>query len=72
MLFFRAWQKKLHALIKNQSHKAEIYKYLLILMTEEDKTVLHTNIELFMDFWEPQQPKFVAYFREFYVNRVGE
>lgn len=71
-VIFRAWQKKLHDVVKDKQHKAEIYKFLLLLMTEEDTTVLNTNIDLFLDFWEPQQPKFVAYFRQFYTNRVGE
>ncbi len=72
IIICRAWQKRLHALVKNEDHRAEIYKFLLILMTEEDIAVLTTNIDLFMDFWEPQQPKFVAYFREFYANRTGK
>ena len=35
----RAWQKKLYASVRNESHKAEIYKYLWMLMTEGDPTV---------------------------------
>lgn len=70
--YYRAWQKKLHALVKDDCHKAEIYKFLWMLMTEEDVSVFHTNIDLFITFWRSQQPKFIAYFEEYYANRVGE
>ena len=36
---YRAWQKKLHASVHDDGHKAEIYKYLWMLMTEGDPTV---------------------------------
>ena len=36
---YRAWQKKLHASVHDDGHKAKIYKYLWMLMTEGDPTV---------------------------------
>lgn len=67
----RAWQRKLHALVQDDSHKAEIYKYLWMLMTEGDPEVFQQNMEGFMKFWETKQPRFISYFKEYYSNRVG-
>ena len=70
----RAWQKKLHASVRNESHKAEIYKYLWMLMTEGDPTVFQNkkNLEAFHIFWERKEPEFISYFKDYYANRVGE
>ena len=37
-------RKKLHASVRNDSHKAEMYKYLWMLMTEGDPTVFQKNL----------------------------
>ena len=68
----RAWQKKLHALVHDNSHKAEIYKYLWMLMTEADVGVFQRSLEAFQAFWERKEPEFISYFKNYYANRVGE
>ena len=68
----RAWQKKLHASVRDDGHKAEIYKYLWMLMTEGDPTVFQNNLEAFQTFWEKKEPEFISYFKDYYANRVGE
>ena len=68
----RAWQKKLHASVRDDGHKAEIYKYLWMLMTEGDPTVFQNNLEAFRTFWEKKEPEFISYFKDYYANRVGE
>ena len=69
---YRAWQKKLHASVNDDGHKAEIYKYLWMLMTEGDPTVFKKNLEAFQTFWERKEPGFISYFKDYYANRVGE
>lgn len=41
---YSAWQKKLHASVHDDGHKAEIYKYLWMLMTEGDPTVFKKKL----------------------------
>lgn len=65
-------RKKLHASVRNDSHKAEMYKYLWMLMTEGDPTVFQKNLEAFQTFWERKEPEFISYFKDYYANRVGE
>ena len=48
---YRAWQKKLHASARDDSHKTEIHKYLWILMTERDPAIFQNNIQTFQTFW---------------------
>ena len=70
---YRAWQKKLHASVHDEGHKAEIYNYLWMLMTEGDPTVFKKkNLEAFQIFWERKEPGFTSYFKDYDVNRVGE
>jgi hypothetical protein len=69
---YRAWQKKLHALVRDDGHKAEIYKYLWMLMAEGDPQVFQESIGAFLTYWEGKQPRFISYFKEYYANRVGK
>ena len=66
----RAWQKKLHASVRDDGHKAEIYKYLWMLMTEGDPTVFQNNLEAFQTFWEKKEPEFISYFKD-YCKKYG-
>ena len=59
-------------LVHDASHKAEIYKYLWLLMTESDPNSFHALMEGFLEVWDESEPKFAEYFREYYTNRVGE
>ena len=68
----RAWQKKLHTLVCDDSHKAEIYKYLWMLITQEDPIEFHKSMEAFEQFWERKEPRFTSYFKDNYANRVGK
>ena len=68
----RAWQKKLHTLVSSDEHKAEMYKYLHILMTTLDPTTLQDDLKAFMTLWQKKEPLFVTYFNQNYANRVGK
>ena len=68
----RAWQRKLHSLVTDDAHKAEIYKYLWMLLTEGDKQVFSENLRSFLQYWESREPKFTSYFRQNYVSRYGK
>ena len=68
----RAWQRKLHSLVTDDTHKAEIYKYLWMLLTEGDKQVFSENLQSFIQYWEFREPKFTAYFRQNYAPRYGK
>ena len=59
-------------LVTNDAHKAEIYKYLWMLMTEGDQGVFAEILDTFHQFWETREPKFIAYFRNNYASRVGQ
>ena len=65
-----AWQKKLHASVHDDGHKAEIYKYLWMLMTEGDPTVFKKKLGGFSN--KRKEPRFNSYFKGYYANRVGE
>ena len=71
LIMHRAWQKKLHALVHDGEHKAEIYKYLWILMTEGDPEVFQENIAAFQTYWNEKEPRFISYFKDYYADRVG-
>lgn len=47
LIMHRAWQKKLHALVHDGGHKAEIYKYLWLLMTKGDPEVFQKTLQHF-------------------------
>ena len=51
---------------------AEIYKYLWMLISEQDVEIFQENIKAFITHWSEKQPKFVSYFKEYYANRVGK
>ena len=67
----RAWQRKLHSLVKVDTHKAEIYKYLWMLMTEGEADVFTKNLHAFLQFWETKEPQFISYFKQNYACRAG-
>ena len=68
----RTWQKKLHTLVSSDEHKAEMYKYLHILMTTLDPATLQDDLKAFMTLWQKKEPLFVTYFNQNYANRVGK
>ena len=53
-------------------HKAEMYKYLWMLLTEGDKQVFSENLQSFVQYWESKEQKFTAYFRQNYASRCGK
>lgn len=69
--YYRAWQKNLHSLVQNDTHKAEIYKYLWLLMTSRDPEAFQNDIKAFVSLWKGTEPRFMTYFEETYANRVG-
>ena len=64
----RAWQRKLHSLVAVDAHKAEMYKYLWMLVTEGDTK---ENLQSLLQLWESRQPRFTAYFKQNYASRTG-
>ena len=71
VLICRAWQRKLHSLVQVDAHKAEMYKYLWMLIKEEDKGNFTKNLDGFIQFWGSRQPRFVSYFKQNYACRSG-
>lgn len=69
LIAYRAWQRKLHAFVANDMHKAEIYKCLWTMMSEVDPGAFDTKMEAFLKFWESKEAKFIAYFRSHYLER---
>ena len=67
----RAWQSKIHTLVKEESHKVEIYSCFLLLMTEEDKDVFSHHLQLFLQYWNDKEPSFTQYFQSTYASRAG-
>ena len=41
MWIYRAWQRKLHHLVQNEEHRAEIYSCLWMLISEQEKKKFH-------------------------------
>ena len=64
----RNWQKNLHCLVHDSIHKAEIYKYLWILITEPDQAVFSDKMNAFIQFWKTKEPQFISYFQDYYAN----
>ena len=71
-LTYRAWQKKLHALVKTSEHKAEIYSCLWMLLHEADEEAFREKGEMFVAYWKDKEPKFVEYYKKEYSHRPGE
>jgi len=69
---YRAWQEKLNTLVRDEGHKAEIYKYLWMLMTEGDPTVFQNSLKAFQTFWTKTEADFMSYFNDYYAKRVGK
>ena len=71
-LLYRAWQKNLHGYVKDDQHKAEIYKYLWLLLTEEDPDIFQKNLQTFISLWQEREPGFLNYFKAHYIQRTGK
>ena len=59
-------------MVSSDEHKAEMYKYLHILMTTSDPATLQDDLKAFMTLWQKKEPLFVTYFNQNYANRVGK
>jgi len=57
--------------VHDSSHKAELYKYLWMLMAADNTGVFQELLQKFLKTWEQTEPRFMKYFRDHYVNRVG-
>ena len=68
---FRAWQRKLKALVKDSEQKANLYACLWILMNEEDSDTFKDKEETFTTYWSTRQPKFIEYYNNEYRSRAG-
>ena len=49
------------------SHKAEIYKYLWMLMSEGDPALFQESMEAFQTVWKTKESGFISYFKDYYV-----
>ena len=71
MWIYRAWQRKLHHLVQNEEHRAEIYSCLWMLISEQEKKKFHEMQDLFVSYWQDRETKFVTYYQKEYSNRAG-
>jgi len=67
----RAWQRKLYAVVQDADNRAELYKYLWLLMTSSDPPVFQQHLHDFLVTWKDKEPKFMEYFQSTYVSRAG-
>ena len=67
----RAWQRKVHSVVQNLEHKAEIYACLCLLIVEPEEHKFREHLQLFMQYWQDQKPAFISYFHDYYSKRVG-
>ena len=68
---YRAWQRKLHALVKDPQNKAEIYACLWMLLNEDSVEKFEENQSLFIQYWSDKQHKFTEYNRSQYSQRAS-
>ena len=71
ILELRAWQKKLHALVKDSQMRAEVYACLWMLMNEEYVERFLERQQLFISYWTGQLPRFIEYYENTYRSRAG-
>ena len=67
----RAWQRKLHSVVKNDESRAQIYACLSMLISEQDVTTFLTNQDMFISYWQNREPEFTKYYQKEYSNRAG-
>lgn len=58
--------------VKDDQHKAEIYKCLWLLLTEKDPDIFQKELETFISLWQEREPKFISYFQTYYTKRTGK
>ena len=68
----RAWQANIHSLVKDDSHKVEVYSCLWLLLTEEDKEAFSDHLLLSLQYWGDKEPDFTQYFQTNYATRAGK
>ena len=68
----RAWQRKLHALVKDPEQKANIYACLWIMINEQDVDKFKENESTFIDYWSSRQKKFIEYYQSEYKTKAGK
>jgi len=69
-LHFRAWQRKLHAIVKDPEQKANIYACLWTLLNEGDAEKFIANETIFVTYWSTRQPKFIKYYNSEYHPKL--
>ena len=67
----RAWQRKLHSVVKNDESQAQMYASLSMLISEQDVATFLTNQEIFISYWQDREPEFTQYYQKEYSNRAG-
>jgi len=68
-LHFRAWQRKLHAIVKNPEQKANVCGYYLM---REMQTRFIATETTFVTYWSTWQLKFIEYYNSEYHQRPGK
>ena len=71
LVYFRAWQRKLNALVKDLQQRAHMYACLWMLINEESKEKFYERLHIFISYWCEKQPKFIEYFEAEYTPRTG-
>lgn len=72
LTFIRAWQRQLHALVKDPQQKAEIYGCLWMLLNEDNPVQFQEKEQLFLSYWADKQPNVVQYYQKEYSKRAGQ
>lgn len=65
----RAWKNHLRSVKKE--NQIDLYQTLCILESETNVDLFDTQIKLFTESWCKQEPEFIKYFSENYLNRPG-
>ena len=68
----RAWQRKLHSVVKNDESRAQMYACLSMLISEQDVATFLTNQEMFISYWQDREPEFTQYYQKEYSDRAGK
>ena len=71
LIYYRAWQRKLHAYVKDSGQKAEIYACSWTMINEKDVDKFKEKEKLFTTYWATKQSKFIEYYNNEYSSRAG-
>ena len=68
---YRAWQRKLYALVQDGNNREELYKCLHMLLTTSEENTFSDLLSKFVVCWRSKEPSFVEYFETSYAGQPG-